>query len=120
MKWFGEHWGAPVCDLGEHVPTPVGTPCVWCAEDIADGDQGFVIPGVASDGATVDAHFHMECQLRSIFGSVGHQMGLCCCPGGTGQMEDPPDMTIRQAARAAYEYFVLNSSSPQHGKISMN
>jgi hypothetical protein len=35
-------------------------------------------------------------------GSVGHQKGTCSCHGGTE--EDPPEMTKRQAAVAAWVY----------------
>lgn len=48
---------------------------------------------------------HRECFLRGIFGSVGHQRGLCTCNGGPGTMDDPPGMTAREAARAAVKEF---------------
>jgi hypothetical protein len=43
---------------------------------------------------------HMECFIRSVVGSVGHQMQQCHCYGGT--VDDPPNMSKREAARAAY------------------
>lgn len=67
-----------------NAPLPV---CVWCDERIAPGD------------AREPGPMHYECQLRSILGSVGHQLKQCSCYGGT--REDPPNMTRRQAAVAA-------------------
>jgi hypothetical protein len=43
---------------------------------------------------------HIECIARLTLGSIGHQMHQCPCYGGT--VEDPPNFTKRQAARAAY------------------
>ena len=47
-KWFGESWGASVCQ-GEHVDTPVGVLCAHCDEPIAEGDQGVMIDGLFGD-----------------------------------------------------------------------
>lgn len=44
MKWFGESWGAPICDPKYHWLTPTGRPCLGCGKPIADGDQGFMVP----------------------------------------------------------------------------
>lgn len=71
--------------------TPVGQMCVLCREPVADGDIG-TINGV-------DQVAHYECSMRSVIGSVGHQMGRCSCFGGTE--EDPEGLTRRQAAIAA-------------------
>jgi len=86
----------------EIVPTPVGCECSWCGEEIVDGDVGQVMDFVGSDQIT-DSYWHLECFLRSIVGSVGHQKGTCHCYGGTE--EDPEGMTMREAALAAYLYF---------------
>lgn len=48
-------------------------------------------------------HFHRDCLLRMVIGSAGHQRGACSCFGGTE--EDPPGLSVREAARAAADYF---------------
>lgn len=40
---FGELWDAPVCEDAISVPTPTGTPCLWCKEAIEDGDRGLLM-----------------------------------------------------------------------------
>lgn len=100
MRVFGPlPWNA---ELGPPVPTPIGEPCIRCKEPIAIEDSGVIMPLVDEDGARAVAE-HRECFLRAIFGSVGHQRGLCICNGGPGVMDDPPGMTAREAARAAVE-----------------
>lgn len=82
-----------------------------CGEAIAEGDSGFLEDVVESLVPLVqrEAPRHRECLLRRVLGSVGHQQGKCSCFGGT--YEDPPDMTPREAARAAVAYY-----EAQHGK----
>lgn len=82
------------------VKPPLGRPCMLCKEAIAEGDAG-TIDGV---GNVV----HYECQMRSLIGSVGHQMRRCSCYGGTE--EDPPGMTPRQAAQAALDLWTATRS----------
>ena len=66
--WFGDSWGAPVCDPEEHCETPVGRPCLSCGGAIASGDQGFVMPHVELNGsASLQAH-HRKCFLKTILG----------------------------------------------------
>ncbi len=112
MMYFGESWGATICNSIDQTPTPVGAKCGWCKEVIVEGDQGFLIPGiegefVASESkhqykAVVTA-FHRECNLRQIIGSLAHQQGRCSCFGGVG--EDEPGMTLRESAKAAADFF---------------
>jgi hypothetical protein len=65
-KWFGKSWGAPCCEEDEHLPTPVGQPCLKCGKAIAAGDQGVLMPMVWMDKrATVEAQ-HLDCFLKSI------------------------------------------------------
>lgn len=78
--------------------------CIWCDEPVAPGEHRDFY-GVL-DGRTVkQVASHWECGARSIIGSVGHQQGLCSCDGGPGTLDDPPGMTKRQAAQAAFAYF---------------
>lgn len=87
----------------EIVPTPVGCECSWCGEEIVVGDVGQVIDSYGDQDGPVDSYWHIECFLRSIVGSVGHQKGTCHCNGGTE--EDPEGMTMREAALAAYTFY---------------
>ena len=75
--------------------------CFRCDEWIAPTDSGVVQALVNSDGPACIA-YHYECHARMVLGSLGHQQGRCSCFGGTD--EDPPEMTPRQAARAALAF----------------
>src|SRR5437870_560200 len=80
-RWFGEPWPsaerrAEACaDDRFRIPTPVGSPCMHCGEEIADVDQGFAYPGAITAGPNGAAVFdstplyaHLECQLRNVLG----------------------------------------------------
>ncbi len=73
------------------VDTPIGSACLHCKETIVEGDIGTV-----NYGGQI---MHYECGMRGVIGSVGHLMGKCSCFGG--DEEDPPGMTVREAAQAA-------------------
>jgi hypothetical protein len=101
MKWFGEYWGAAICNETPHIAVPVGAHCSWCDEVFVAGDAGIVIDSV-SEGpgdAALETPMHKNCFLRSVMGSIGHQRRECECYGGTEG--DPEGMTKRQAADAA-------------------
>lgn len=66
MYWFGESWGAPVCDPEKHVGTPVNSVCVECDIPIMDGDTGFQIPVHSRTEFTVAAPYHRVCFLRTV------------------------------------------------------
>lgn len=102
-SWFGPAPWAPICDELERVPAPAGTPCFHCEEPIAADDDGLLVASPAADGGWKQLPVHMECNLRIVVGSVGHQNAKCSCFGGTE--EDPPGMTKRQAAAAAVRLF---------------
>lgn len=70
--------------------------CIYCEEEILTGETP---PAIFEHVQNM----HHECFLRGIFGSVGHLQKRCSCYGGTE--EDPPDMTPRQAAKAAVELY---------------
>lgn len=85
-------------DFEEQVDVPVGTPCLYCAEQFAAGDIGTV----EAAGA-----FHYECRLRMVIGSVAHQQRRCVCFGGDDH--DLPDgMTVREEAIAAARLWERN------------
>ena len=107
-KWFGASWGAPVCEDDDHVDTPVGAICLRCDEAISAEDRGFLRVHIAEGRATVRP-IHLECDVRTIIGGLNHLRHTCSCCGGT----DPPDpdyMTKREAALAAYDYWMRHPS----------
>lgn len=63
--WFGQSWGAPVCDPEDHVDTPVGKACIECLESIVSGDQGITMPLLLAEGSMIIA-YHLDCYLRKI------------------------------------------------------
>lgn len=69
MQWFGESWGAHVCE-GEHVATPIGVICAGaCGGVIREGDRGVVLPFLAlkaDDPALPEAPYHIACFLRAL------------------------------------------------------
>lgn len=71
------------------VAVPVGALC-WCGEPIEAEDAGYVAGSMVA---------HLDCRQAQLVGSVGHQLRLCACFGGT--LEDPPGLSPRDAARAA-------------------
>lgn len=112
MKYFGPcDWAPEGC---ENVLTPDGAVCSYCDEAIREGDYGVVASVVENMKVAVGGQLavelcyfaeHQECMLRQVVGSVGHQKHLCSCDGGPGLMDDPPGMTLREAARAALRLF---------------
>ena len=99
MKWFGEQ---PTSSNEEKVPVPVGACCAWCEEKFVANESGVVIPHV-DDNTVQNLPYHSECSLRFIVGSLGHVLGECQCFGG--DMDDPPNMTKRESAKAAIKAF---------------
>lgn len=73
--------------------------CSWCGE-----------PLLRQERARFNC-MHEECGARGVFGSVAHLEKRCCCyvPGSTE--EDPPGMTRREAARAAYALWLKQQSA---------
>jgi hypothetical protein len=74
--------------------------CPWCAEPITPDDR--VAPGLSPPT-------HWECGLRSVAGGLNHQRGMCSCCGGT-EDPDPPELTRRDAAKAAAKEWMLRNS----------
>ena len=71
------------------------TRCTWCDEVIEPHER---------IDEWRNTPMHRECGLRSVVGGLNHQLGNCSCCGGT-EDPDPPNMTRREAAKAAARYF---------------
>jgi len=81
--------------------------CHHCYEPFAPSEFGVITYCVGADGAVACIARHGECELRMVIGSVGHLEGRCSCYGG--DQEDPPELSVRDAARAAVEAFNAQS-----------
>ena len=77
--------------------------CPHCEEPILVRDE-FID---TNDGRV---RFHRECFIRIVAGSSAHQLHDCRCYGGT--REDPPGLTLRQAAVLAYDTFKIQQGVP--------
>jgi hypothetical protein len=75
--YFGPRWDAPMLDDAVRAKTPIGQPCLFCAEPIEGGDQGFMTIVVGTDDPEPQPA-HAECQALGI---VGHDFGVCSCTG---------------------------------------
>jgi hypothetical protein len=102
MQYFGPTpWGDEALWVEE---APKQAHCVQCKEAVLEGEYGVTMPQLLilpAGREVVTGVLHRECYLRQIYGSVGHQRRKCSCFGGIE--EDPVDMTVREAARAAVE-----------------
>jgi hypothetical protein len=65
MRWFGESWGAPVCDPTQQVYTPDGEACPVCHKSIREGDQGVEVPYLHDTGEDT-LSYHLKCFLIEI------------------------------------------------------
>lgn len=100
-KWFGTSWLAPLCAPESRIDVPVGQPCFWCAELFVPGDRGVTIPHI--DQTIAHMPSHLECHYRQIVGGLNHLQGQCTCCGGSAP-PDPPGLTKREAAKAAFAF----------------
>ena len=78
MLWFGESWGAPVCDPADHRVTPVGFECIECKVAIRQGDQGVMMPCIGSGGQVDIGAYHLDCWLDHV---LPHGPGCPRCRG---------------------------------------
>lgn len=66
IRWFGDHWGAPICDDAEQIAVPDGEVCPGgCNRTIRPGEQGLSIPYLHEKGWGHLA-WHLDCFLRSV------------------------------------------------------
>ena len=101
VRFFGMRWDYPDLDHDAghaviQVSAPVGQSCLWCAEQISDGDRGLLRP-VPDDPDTI-APIHAECEIRMMLGSPAHLRRQCACHN-KGVAEAPYPGTARQQAQ---------------------
>lgn len=66
VLWFGESWGAPICDQAYHTLTPVGQMCLRCERPIQADSQGIVTAAVDHEGRATMRPWHLDCFLGSV------------------------------------------------------
>src|SRR5262249_4135790 len=72
MQWFGPQGGG---DPADEMRVPVGAVCSWCSEPVEQDDSGVVLPLLAANAVYHGtAVYHLECFMRTVVGSVGHQL----------------------------------------------
>jgi hypothetical protein len=79
--------------------------CPYCNEEIKPGEPL---------GIGITPPHHRECLIRAVAGSAGHQLGAChCYLKNSVAIEDPPHLTLREAAKLAYEIFQILSQKAE-------
>ncbi len=66
MKWFGESWGAPVCQPEDHVAGLPDAPCTCCNRAFVEGDIGVIVPLIGGPGDPKDVGYHHACFMESL------------------------------------------------------
>lgn len=73
MKWFGDSWGAPVCEPEAHTEAPVGMVCAGHdhmhenrSPTISADDQGVLIPHLTVSEYPLHHAWHLDCWLHEI------------------------------------------------------
>lgn len=111
-QWMLIHWDQCALPRAGVLETLRATlakhPCPRCGEPIALEDWIEPVLGLG-EGRRL---YHLECFMRGVVGSIGHQQGLCMCHGGPGTLDDPPELTNRQAARAAIDHYLRTHGYP--------
>lgn len=103
MNWFGKSWDAPVCEPSTHIDIPVGESCVHCAEPIGADDAGVTTAALIAVNRVDAVHYHKNCWLSEVVGSLAHQLRTCKCHGGDGHV--PAGLTVREQADMAVDIF---------------
>lgn len=77
--------------------------CQHCSEPICAGER----IDIYLDGRAL----HHECAARRVLGSLAHVEGRCSCYVEGADEIDPPEMTPRQAAKAALDAYLARHRS---------
>lgn len=86
--------------------------CGYCDELILAEEHVRRIPGIDANGDAFVAEYHAECMARMIIGGLNHLRGCCSCCGGT-EPPDPPELSRRDAARAACDFWWISAREPR-------
>lgn len=71
-QWFGQAIDAPVCEILEHVPPPVGQLCLFCGNPIRENDYGVMILNLCSEllGEAFRSPAHHGCLVWHVGGRI--------------------------------------------------
>lgn len=83
MHWFGDDWGAPICELTPHDETPIGEPCARCGVAIVASDQGVTMPFLkrAQTAPHTYEHARVALHLGCFLDSIGIKATTPDAPG---------------------------------------
>ena len=79
--------------------------CPHCDEPVLPAQEREIRPHVVAPDKWENRTYHIECAARGIIGSLCHLKRECSCFVPGSDHLDPPDMTRREAAVAAWNYF---------------
>lgn len=65
MKWFGENWGAPICETTPHVELPA-VACHLCKQEFDALDRGVTMPFVGGPVEDVPSFFDEDDNIESV------------------------------------------------------
>lgn len=104
--YFGVRWDAPAFDDAKQFPCPAGEKCILCGQVVIEGESGVMMAFVNEQGESGTAPQHIECFLRTVFGSVDHLEQRCSCyrPVEAGTRVQ----NFRAQARETMEWLVLH------------
>lgn len=70
VRWFGDTWHAPMCEVGEKIDTPIDEPCFShnCEGKIEEGDQGISMIYHSLEDETHRIAMHLFCYLENTIG----------------------------------------------------
>ena len=77
-------------------------PCHLCDEPMLPGESTVPLTRMHKNKAWQE-EVHRVCMLRTVVGSVAHQLRICSCYVEGSTKGDPQDMTLKQGAEAAVE-----------------
>lgn len=95
-------------DEKDPIEVTTGDRCPNCGEGFVVGERGYPTPHHYTSGKVEITHYHHECIVRMVVGSVGHQTKQCPCFGG--KLDDPPGMSRREAAREAFKLMMARTA----------
>lgn len=66
VRWFGDNWGAPVCEPEAQIDTPLLAPCIRCNEWFHIGDRGVSLIASPSIHPSGRVAYHLMCFLEEV------------------------------------------------------
>lgn len=83
--------------------------CIYCDELVTVEDNADTVNTPEGPRPA-----HVECNFRAVMGSVAHIEKRCSCFVPGSEENDPPEMTCREAAKAAVRAWHRSHGRTQH------